>query len=154
MAKRPERFALRVQPGGFAPADRATQMRLRDRKYKTGDLVFMEIRRPRNPKFHGLAHQLGVLCAENLDAFEGVDAHQVLKRLQLEAQIGCDEMAIVVPGVGKCLHLIPRSLSYESMSQDEFYDVMKGFCRYIAAHYWKNLAPEQIENMAGVMIDE
>jgi len=154
MAKRAERFALRVRPGGFIPADRSTQLRLRDRKYSTGDLVFVEIRKPRNPGFHRLAHALGELCAENIEAFEGIEPHKVLKRLQLEARVGCEEMGIVVPGYGKCLHLIPRSLSYESMDQGEFHEVIKGFCRYIAEHYWPTLTPEQIEEMSGAMIDE
>lgn len=152
--KRRERFALRVQRGCFIPADRATQMRLREKRFGTGDLVFAEFRKPRNPKFHRLAHQLGALVAGNIESFEGMDPHRVLKRLQLEAKVGCEEMAIIVPGFGKCLHLTPKSLSYESMDQAEFYEVMQGFCRYIAEHYWPSLEPEQIEEMAGVMIDE
>ena len=154
MAKAKDRYALRVQQGQFVPADRATQLRLREKGFRAGDLVFVEFRKPRNPKFHGLAHQLGVLCSENIDAFEGMDPHRVLKRLQLEARVGCDEMAIIVPGFGKCLHLIPRSLSYESMDEAEFYEVVKGFSRYISSHYWPSLEPEQIEKMIGVMIDE
>lgn len=154
MAKAKDRYALRVQQGQFVPADRSTQLRLREKGFRTGDLVFVEFRRPRNPKFHRLAHQLGWLCTDNIEAFEGMDPHKVLKRLQLEARVGCDEMAIVVPEVGACLHLIPRSLSYESMDQSEFYEVMQGFCRHISKRYWPGLDPQQIEDMAGAMIDE
>lgn len=152
--KRPERFPLRVVQGAFQPADVTCQARLRDKGFKTGDLVFVEFRKPRNPKFHRLGHALGRLCAENIEAFEDMDAHRVLKRLQLEAQIGCEEMAIVVPGVGKCLHLIPRSLSFESMDEGEFKEVISGFCRHIAKQYWPTLTPEAIEDMAGVMVNE
>ena len=152
--RRPERFPLRVVRGAFQPADPTCQARLRDKGFKTGDLVFVEFRKPRNPKFHRLAHALGRLCSENIEAFEGMDAHRVLKRLQIEAQIGCEEMAIVVPGVGKCLHLIPRSLSFESMDEGEFKEVIAGFCRHIAAQYWPTLTPEQIEDMAGVMVND
>lgn len=152
--RKPERFPMRVQKGCFVPADRSTQERLRDRGFRTGDLVFMEIRKPRNPKFHRLAHALGQLCAENIEAFEGMEAHRVLKRLQIEAQIGCDEMAIVVPGVGKCLHLIPRSLSFESFDEGEFKEIISGFCRHIVATYWNTLTPEEVEEMAGVMVND
>lgn len=152
--RRPERFPLRVVKGAFTPADISCQARLRDKGFKTGDLVFVEFRKPRNPKFHRLAHALGQLCAENIEAFNGMDPHRVLKRLQIEAQIGCEEMAIVVPGVGKCLHLIPRSLSFESMDEGEFHEVIAGFCRHIAGQYWPSLTPEAIEDMAGVMINE
>lgn len=152
--RRPERFPLRVVKGAFTPADPSCQARLREKGFKSGDLVFVEFRKPRNPRFHRLAHALGRLCSDNIEAFEGMDAHRVLKRLQIEAQIGCDEIAIVVPGIGKCLHLIPRSLSFESMSEDEFHEVVSGFCRQIAKHYWPTLTPEKIEEMAGVMVNE
>lgn len=152
--RKPERFPMRVDQGCFVPADLSCQMRLREKGFRTGDLVFMEIRKPRNPRFHRLAHALGQLCSENLEAFEGMAAHNVLKRLQLEAQIACDEMAIIVPGVGKCLHLTPRSLSFESMDESEFKEVIAGFCQHIVKHYWTTLTPEQVEDMAGVMVSD
>ncbi|WP_165856750.1 DUF1367 family protein [Marinobacter sp. JSM 1782161] len=152
--RRPERFPLRVKKGGFVPADVSARARLRDKGFRTGDLVFVEFRKPRNPRFHRLAHALGRLCSENIDAFTGMDPHQVLKRLQIEAQIGCEEMAIVVPGVGKCLHLIPRSLGFESMDDGEFHEVIAGFCRHIAKNYWPTLEPEKIEEMAGLMVGD
>jgi hypothetical protein len=152
--RKPERFPLRVVKGAFQPADLSCQARLRDKGFKTGDLVFVEFRKPRNPKFHRLAHALGQLCAENIEQFESMDPHRVLKRLQIETQIGCEEMAIVVPGVGKCLHLIPQSLSFESMDEGSFREVIAGFCRHIAKQYWPSLEPEQIEEMAGVMVND
>ena len=153
--RQPERFALRVtSQGSFIPADTTTRARLRDKGYRVNDLVFAEFKKPRNPRFHRLAHQLGILCTENIDAFEGMDAHKVLKRLQVEANVGCDEMAIIVPGVGKCLHLTPRSLSFESMDESEFKGVIAGFCRHIAKQYWPALTADEIESMAGVMVND
>ena len=154
MSKKPDRIALRVQKGAFIPADATSQSKLKDRGYHTGDVVFGDIRKARNPGFHRLAHQLGQLCADNIEAFEGMDAHKVLKRLQIEAQIGCEEMAIIVPGVGKCLHLIPQSLAFESMDEGQFHEVIRGFCRYIAKQYWPTLDAEQIEEMSQVMVGE
>ena len=151
---RPERFALRVAKGAFVPADTTTQSRLRARGYKTDDLIFAEFKKPRNPKFHRLAHQLGVLCAENLDAFDGWETHAILKRLQIEANVGCDEVACMLPGgSGNYIARIPRSLSYESMDDGEFHEVMRGMCRHIASTYWKGVDPQAIENMAGCMVE-
>jgi hypothetical protein len=150
----PERFALRVVKGGFQPADSTTASRLRTRAYSVNDLVFAELKKPRNPKFHRLAHVLGLLCAENLEAFTGMDPHGVLKRLQIEANVGCDEIALQFPGIGPCVYRVPRSLSYESMDEGQFREVMRGMCRHIAAQYWKTLSPEQIEQMAGAMVQE
>lgn len=75
------RIALRVQKGALSPADTWAESALRTRKYHLGDVVFAEITKPRNPKFHRLAHELGLLVAQNIDAFAGIDAHDVLKRL-------------------------------------------------------------------------
>lgn len=152
--RRPERFALRVVKGGFDVADITTQERLRGRSYRVGDLVFAEFKKPRNPKFHRFAHAFGSLCAENLQAFDGMTAHAVLKRLQIEADVGCDEIALNFPGIGPCTYRVPRSLSFESMDEGEFHEVMRGMSRHVAKQYWPSLTAEQIEQMAGVMVSE
>lgn len=148
-----QRHALRVIKGGYSPADHSTAAVLRDSGHRVGDLVFVEFSKPRHPGFHRLAHQLGGLLAENLDAFEGMAAHKVLKRLQIESGLGCDELAIIVPGVGKCLHLIPRSLSFESMDDDEFRPLIAGFCKHISRNYWPSCTPEQVEAMASAWVE-
>lgn len=153
MTRAAERFALRVTTGAFVPADATTIGRLRSRGFKNGDLIFAEFKKPRNPKFHRLAHQLGILCAENLDAFDGCEPHAVLKRLQIEANVGCDEIALVMPGIGPCHYRVPRSLSYESMDEGQFHEVVRGMCRHIASVYWKDLDAEAIENMASAMVE-
>lgn len=152
-AKRRPRYALRVIKGGYAPADHSTAAALREKGHRVGDLVFAEFYKPRNPGFNGLAHKLGEMLAENLDAFTGCDAHMVLKRLQIETGLGCDEIAVVFPGVGPCTYRIPRSLSYESMGDDEFRPLISGFCRHVSARYWPTCEPEQIEAMASIWID-
>lgn len=181
---RPERFALRVVKGGFQPADATTQSRLRTRNYGIGDLVFAELKRPRNPGFHRLAHALGKLFVENIEAFENLDPHTCLKRLQLESGIGCDEVmvpvhtvwprviawvgenigqpfAVVLQGAidaigGKATLIpvrVPRSLSFESMEQGEFFKVVAGLCGHVSQTYWPTLTAEQIKAMADAMVD-
>lgn len=145
---------LRVIKGGFAPADKFTAEELRSRKYKLGDLVFAKITRPRNPKFNRLVHGFGLLLTENIEAFEALDAHQVLKRIQLEADIACDEIAVIFPGIGPCMYRIPQSMSFESMDQDTFSKVFKRFCDYVAKKYWPTLTAEQVAEMAEMMPEE
>ena len=152
--RRPERFPLRVIKGGFAPADRMAADRLRERGYRVGDVVFAQFHKPRNPGFWRLAHKFGELLAENLDRFTGIDPHEVLKLLQIEANVGCEVRAIHVPGYGMVEHRTPYSLSFESMDEGEFRAVMRGFSRHVAATYWPSLTAEQIEEMAGVMVGE
>lgn len=151
--KRKPRYALRVIKGGYGPADASTAATLREKGHRVGDLVFAEFVKPRSPGFHRLAHQLGGMLAENLDAFDGMEAHAVLKRLQIETGLGCDEMAVIFPGLGPCTYRIPRSLSYESMDQGEFEVVVSGFCRHVSKTYWPTCKPEQIEQMASIWVD-
>lgn len=151
--KKPERLLMRVAKGALAPADGYTESRLRARGFKLGDEVLVQITKARSPGFHRLVHQFGVMLVDNLDAFTGMDPHAALKRLQIEANVGCDEVALNFPGIGPCTYRVPRSLSYESMDQGEFELAFRAFTRYIAKTYWPSLTPEQIERMAGFMQD-
>lgn len=152
--RRRERLALRVDKGCLRPADSSTQARMREKGYHVGDLVFAEITKPRSPGFHRLAHRIGMLCSQNIEAFSGMEAHAVLKRLQWEANIGCEEIGVQVPGVGLAMMRWPVSLGFESMEQGEFQEVTKAFCRHIAATYWKTLNEDQIAEMAESMVNE
>lgn len=151
--RRPERIALRVVKGGFAPADDISAARLRTKGYRVNDLVFAEMKKPRNPGFHRLAHRIGAMVSENIEAFEGLDAHAVLKRLQWEAGIGCEEFGVNVPGAGLACVRWPMSLSFESMEEGEFKEVVTGLCRHISDKYWPNVSPEQVERMAECWVD-
>jgi len=153
MSKR-KKFPLRVIKGGFCPANETIKDDLRERGYHIGDLVFADFTKPRNPGFHRLAHALGRLVTENLDEFTGMTAHSVLKRLQWEANVGCEEMTAQVPGAGTVVIRIPQSLSFESMDEGRFREVYMGMCRHIAATYWKTLDADSVADMAEMMINE
>lgn len=145
------RYMLRVEKGRLVPADGFTARRLRERGYRVGDLLSASLSKPRNPGFHRLAHQFGALLADNLDEFEGMDAHAALKRLQWEANIGCEEMGVQVPGVGYAMIRIPESLSFASMDEGRFREVYRAMTRWVAKRYWPSLTPEKIEEMAELM---
>lgn len=136
------------------PADSFASSQLRKKKFKEGDVVGAVITKLRNPKFNRLVHRIGQLCAQNIEAFTGIDAHVVIKRLQIEGRIACDEIGVLVPGYGMLIQFIPRSMSFESMDEAEYHDAAKQICRLIAERYWKGLEPDQIEQMAGAMVDE
>lgn len=151
---KPEKHLLRVIKGGLVPADNYTAARMREKGYHIGDLLTATLTKPRNPKFHRLAHQLGVLIEKNIESFSGMDPHKVLKRLQIEGNVACDEVGIFVPGMGMMLQRIPQSLSFANLEEGAFKVVMRGLSRHVAATYWKDLKPEQIEDMAAAMVDE
>ena len=146
-----QRLLLTVAKGALVPGDGYTQKRLKERGYRVGDILLADLRKPRHPGFHRLAHRLGQLVAENIEAFEGLDGHAALKRIQIEAGIGCDEIPLRLPVIGQITYRVPRSLSYASMDQAEFEKTIRGMSEYIAREYWPDLTPEQIEQMAEAM---
>ena len=147
-----EKLLLRVSKGCLTPADEHTQAVMRERGYHSGDVLSAELRKPRNPKFHRLAHAIGAMIADNIEAFYNMDAHTVLKRLQIEANVGCDELALNFPGIGPCTYRIPRSLAFESMDESEFQGVIKRLCEHVSKVYWPTLDAQQIQDMAQVMV--
>lgn len=154
--KRRERLLLRIAKGALLPADGYTASRLRDKGYKVGDQVLVELFKPRSPGFHRLAHRLGQLVSENIDEFAGVEAHTVLKRIQIEANIACDEVLAYMEIMGQRIKInqrIPRSMSFASMDDGEFRETFRQFSTYIASEYWPSLTAEQVENMADLMAE-
>ena len=149
-----EKIFLRVIKGALVPADDSAREKLRDRGFCAGDVLQADLAKLRNPKFNRLVHRIGLLVVANLEAFDGLDGHGALKRLQLEGNIACDEQTVEYPSVGKCLVRIPRSLSFADMDEGEFQEVARAMCRLIAERYWVEMTPEQIEEMAESMIDE
>jgi hypothetical protein len=151
---KPEVLMMRVIKGGLEPADEYTRFRLRERKYNLNDLVSITIKKLNNPKFNRLVHYIGVLCTENIDEFQGMDAHQVLKRLQIEGNIHCDAIGVAIPGIGITEYRYPLSLSFEDLDDGGRHEVALKFCRLISSRYWPNLTPEAIETMAESFINE
>src|SRR5690606_13433166 len=109
------------------------------------------LKRPRNLTAWKIAHQLGTLLSENLDDFSGLDAHRVLKRLQIETGIGCELMAIKNPEFGMVHVRIPLSMAFDSMEEGEFQEIYGGFCQHVIDQYWPELDQDQINNMVGLV---
>jgi hypothetical protein len=141
-------WRIRNMPTGercLVPADRQTEAEMRT--WERAKVRAGELRCPRNPGFHRLAHAIGGLAADNLDEFEGMDGHAVLKRLQIESGIGCDEMAVMM-NKRPTIYRVPRSLSFSSMGQDEFKDVMTGLCAHLCKAYWPETDVDEVLAMA------
>jgi len=152
--RKPEPVYLRIIQGGLVPADAYAQSQLRNKKFKIGEVIKCDVRKLRNQKFNRLVHRIGQLCAANIEAFSGLDAHTCIKRLQIEGRIACDEIGVLVQGYGMVIQFIPRSMSFDSMDEADYHDCAKQICRLIAERYWQGLEPEQIAEMAETMIDE
>ena len=141
---------VRVVKGGFIPASKAGEDALRSMGMKIGDEVMADIKKPRNPQFFRLAHALGKLVLDNVDGFTG-NYHDVIKRLQREAKVECDESTIELGENAVATIVKPRSLSFESMGEERFREAYQGMCDHVAKVYWPELSQEKIEEMAEVM---
>ena len=151
---RRERILLRVERGALVPADAHSQQRLREKGYRVGDILAAELIKPRHPGFWRLAHRIGALCAENIEAFHGLNAHQAIKKIQVDAQLECDVTYTEIPGLGTLVSRTPRSLSFESMEQGQFYEFAKAACRHIAETYWPHMTAERVQEMAESFVEE
>lgn len=153
MSKR-ERIYLRVAKGALVPADNYAASLLRSRGYAMNDLLTAELVKPRNPRFNRLVHRIGQLVVANIESFSGMDAHQAIKRIQIEGKVACEEIGISVANYGMVIQLIPRSLSFESMDEGEYLIAARGICRTIAERYWPELDEDQIAEMAESFVGE
>ena len=150
-----EKLPFRVAKGCLVPSSEWVHNRLKERKLKVGEVIFCQITKPRNPKFNRLVHGgFAKLLIENIEEFEHMDPHELLKRLQIETGIGCKEIGVIFPGIGPAIYRIPESLSFESMNEERFREVYRGLSRHIAKKYWPDMEPEQIEQMSKVMANE
>jgi hypothetical protein len=137
--------------GVLVPIDDSYKQDMRDRQYKVGDFLSATLRKQRSARNNRIVHKFGALLAEHLDTFEGMAAHAVLKRLQWEANVGCDEMAVDVPTIGMMTVRYPKSLAFELMDEGEFMEIFLRFCQYVERRYWPGLNVYQIEEMESLM---
>ena len=154
MSKKPEKISLRIIKGGLQPADKYAESRLREKNYRIGDIVGAQITRLRNPKFHRMIHGIGELCAHQIERFKGLNGHEVIKEIQLEADIKCSKEDFNVPGLGKITRTTAESISFENMDEAEFQELALNLCRHVSATYWPDLSPEQIQMQADRFINE
>lgn len=139
---------MRFKDGGFFPADNWTNERIRLKGYKSGDLTAHNIKKHRKYWHHKKVHKFCVLLSRNVDEFKNIDAHNILKRIQLEADIYCEHIMLKMPQFGPVEYRQAVSISFDSLDQGEFEDLFKQLCDYVAEKYWPDMNKEQVERMA------
>lgn len=125
--------------GALVPAHPVDARLMRERKLYAGREVRAELKQPRNPAFHRLAHAVGHLMVDHVDGFESETAHSALKRVQRESGICCEPFEIDLGPLGKVQAMQARSLSFDEMDEGEFGEFFAGICDYIDAHYMHGL---------------
>lgn len=108
---------------------------MKERGYKAGDEVRVEIKKKRVEWQHRLIHKIGQLVVDNVEGFEQLTSHDAIKRLQRESGTCCEEMEIDVPGIGRLMIKQAESLAYDEMEQDRFEVLFDGITEHIGAKY-------------------
>jgi len=126
-----------------ADHDAWTKFRRRLETMKTGTWLRMEWVSPRHGKHHRKFFALLQLVAENSETYDTVEKALVAVKLVTGY---CDP--VIHPETGEFLQ-IPRSISYESMDQDEFEKfysaAIDGVLRHILPHLDKEKADRLID---------
>lgn len=147
--------------GAFVPLHDIDRRLAKDRGYRAGREYRLEIKESRNAAFHRLAHVIGHLLVDNIEASRDFDAHAALKQVQLDSGTCCEmvEMdatpvvaalldaaeAVLGKGARKVLswvlpeiRTIPvkvtQSVAFDSMEED-FAVFFKGITAWIGDHY-------------------
>lgn len=174
---------MRVVKGAFVPADLMAWQALRRKKLKTDSVVLVDVHQLRNPKFNRLVHKLGQLCVVNLEAFEHLDAHGAIKKVQMEADLCCEQYGVsadhlwgmvsdwIIEQTGQLVRpalvligqmiqgktipaRVPQSIAFSEMPEDEFHRLYTGMCAHIAKTYWPDLDADRVAALAELMPDE
>ncbi|RTS27391.1 hypothetical protein DY941_34375, partial [Pseudomonas aeruginosa] len=94
------------------------------------------------------------LVARNVDGFQGMDAHSVIKKLQGDAGVCCSSEYFDLGGLGRVSRLVPESLAFDEMPEERFLEFWRGICQHLIEHYWTGMSEEQIGDMINMMPEE
>lgn len=141
--------ATGAEVAAFVAADWNDRDELRARRYRIGELVRATLEKPRNPSMMRRAHGLAKLVSDNIDGYFE-DRHETLKKLQRESKAECD---IVVSRFAGCEveATLPRSLSFDDMTEESFENFFKTVCLFISDTYWPDVPPHVVEEQARCM---
>lgn len=128
--------------GALIPANDIDRRLMKERRFAVGREIRAELKQPRNPAFHRLAHAIGNLLVDNVEAFRDMSGHDALKAVQIESGVCCEPMELDLGPLGRVTVKQPRSLAFDEMAEDEFRQFFDGITAWIGEHY------------AQVMLDE
>lgn len=141
--------------GCLVPAGHVDRSILRQKKIKVGARIRTTVTRERDYGQYKYCHKLGQFMESNVDGFEGKDAHTIIKSLQLEGVIFCDQERLKIEGFdGYLIRNVPRSLAFDEMDEGDFQSFIRQLCAHIATKYLPTLAPEQVAAAVELMPDD
>lgn len=138
--------------GCLVPVGQTDRAILRRKKCRVGMRIRTTVSRERDYGQFKYAHKIGQFVEANVEGFEGLDAHAIIKRLQAEGGILCDPERLKLEGFeGYLIRNVPRSLAFDEIEEGEFQQFVSQLCAHIAARYLPTLTPEQVAEAIELM---
>ena len=134
--------------GCFCPAYPIDRHVMRERGLRTGTFVTMDVFEERHGKFWRLWHQLAGFVADNVEAMNGLKAHDALKRIQLDAKLHCELADFHLEDGTVLRHFVPKSLNFEDTDEGAAQEIWDGLCDYIARTYFAGWDQDQVAEAA------
>lgn len=100
---------------GLIPASRTEEEELQSAKYKVGEYYLVDIKKPRNVKFHRKFFSLINIAFENEDNFDNIDEF----RAYVTMRAGFYKRIVTDKGE----FYLPKSISFAKMDDVEFSDL-------------------------------
>lgn len=108
---------------------------MKERGWKAGDEVRVEVKQARVVWQHRLIHKIGQIMVDNVEGWEQLNSHDAVKRLQRESGTCCEEIEVDIPHVGRLMVKQAESLAFDEMEQDRFEQLFDGITEHIGKHY-------------------
>lgn len=140
------RFLCHKYLGSLRPADVGGEDALR--KIGQGELVMVEVKRPRNVRHHRKYWALVTLVWENIDTDRYPTAEDLHAAIKIAAGL---RTPIQLPD--GTMGYIPGSIAFHKMSQDDFSAFFEKVCDLVCKHFLPGVTNEElraeIENIVG-----
>lgn len=137
--------------GSLRPTDSAGEDALR--KLGQGQLVEIELRRPRNVRFHRMYWALVTLVWEQLDEERYPTAEDLHAAIKIAAGL---RTRIELPD--GTIGFIPGSIAFHKMTEDDFAAFFDRVCRLISKHFLPGVTDAElraeVSNMIGIPAPE
>jgi hypothetical protein len=137
--------------GGFRPIDEPGEEVVR--KIKRGEVVSIEIKRPRNVAFHRKYWALVTIVHANLDHDRYPSAEDFHAALKICAGL---RTRIVLPDGTE--GFIPGSIAFHKMSEDDFSAFFDRVCRLVSKHFLPGVDEDalraEVEELIGAATPE
>ena len=139
------RFLVAKHLNSLRPVDEAGEAALR--KIGQGEMMMLEIKRPRNIKHHRLYWALVTLVWQNMDGERYPTAEDLHAALKIAAGL---RTRIVLPD--GTVGFIPGSIAFHKMDQDAFNEFYERICDLVARHFLPGVTIKELKAEVETMI--